>query len=147
MSDAISRLKQRAQQRPTVPAREKSIINNAPTELLNDQKTDFSHSVITELQNDVIEQPAQEQQTNLLETVRRTIRVEEEIDNKLESLCTSNKITRETFLEAAFVVCSHNEELLQEILNEAKSRYQQRKKAGEQRKFQTMAKRMGPAGE
>ncbi|MBD2212961.1 hypothetical protein H6G27_24235 [Nostoc linckia FACHB-104] len=143
MSDAISRLKQKAQERPKVPPREKSIINGATAQSLNDEKTEFSHLENTEVLNDESKPPAQEEESTLVETVRRTIRLEQGIDTQLEAFCQRHKVTRETFLEAAFVLGMHNEELLKEIVNEAKERYQQRKKTGEQRKFQTMAKRIG----
>jgi hypothetical protein len=84
----------------------------------------------------------QEQQADLPQTVRRTIRLEEEIDSKSEGFCNTQKITKDNFIEAAFVVCSQNDELMQEILKEAKQRYHHRKQLGEQRKFQTMAKKM-----
>lgn len=66
-----------------------------------------------------------------------------DIDTELNAFCTTKKlITRDTFIEAAFMVCSGNKALIQEIVEEAKKRYHQRKQGGEQRKFQTMAKKI-----
>ncbi|MBP5978023.1 hypothetical protein HW132_36355 [Brasilonema sp. CT11] len=123
--------------------------------ILNDEMTEVSHSSKAEEQNpasvegekDNIGIFPQEIQPDSPQTVRRTIRLEEEIDGKLEGLCNKQKITRDNFIEAAFVVCSQNEELMQEVLKEAKQRYQHRKHLGEQRKFQTMAKKMNPSSE
>lgn len=90
----------------------------------------------------VSENTGNKQKLELTQIIRRTIRLEQDIDTNLDSFCNVNKITRDTFLEAAFIVCSQNEELLQEVLNQARKRYQQRKQAGEQRKFQTLAKKI-----
>jgi predicted transcriptional regulator len=151
MSDVFDRLKKKGA-RPTVPARDTSLVKKENTEILNDEITEISHSVNTKEQNpvnaDVIEDSTsvspQELQRDLPQTVRRTIRLEEEVDSKLDTLCNTQKITRDNFIEAAFMVCSQNEELMQEVLKEAKQRYQQRKQLGEQRKFQTMVKKMNP---
>jgi hypothetical protein len=147
MSDVFDRLKNRA--RPIVPTRDTSIVKEQNTEAVNDISSEFSHSVmtkssnlvITELQQDDVTRP-QEQQEDFRQTFRRTIRLEQDIDSELDVLCTTQKITRDTFIEAAFIVCSQNKELMQEVLGEAKKRYHQRKQAGEQRKFQTMAKKI-----
>jgi hypothetical protein len=151
MSDVFDRLKNKA--RPTVPARDTSLAKKENTEELNDTITEISHSSNTKEGNEVINEVLkdstttfrQEQQADVPQTVRRTIRLEEDIDSKLDAFCTAKKITRDNFIEAAFVVCSQNEELMQEILEEAKQRYQHRKQLGEQRKFQTMAKKLNPS--
>jgi hypothetical protein len=151
MSDAFDRLKKKGI-RPTVPARDTSLVKKEDKEMLNDQITEFSHSQKTQKQDvtpgEVLKDHAaishKEQQSDLPETVRRTIRLEEDIDTELNAFCTAKKVTRDTFIEAAFMVCSGNETLMQEIVEEAKKRYHQRKQAGEQRKFQTMAKKINP---
>lgn len=147
MSDVFDRLKNKA--RPTVPPRDTTLIKVQNDESYNDQITEFSHSVnVPKSSHDnnqpainTIDHPNHELELELPEIVRRTIRLEQTIDTKLNNFCITKKITRETFLEAAFLVCSENQELMQEILEEAKKRYQQRKQAGEQRKFQTMVKK------
>jgi hypothetical protein len=149
MSDVFDRLKKKGA-RPTVPTRDTSLVKKENTEIVNDQMTEFSHSEKTEEQDSANSEglkdnptvSPQEQQSDLPQTVRRTIRLEQDIDTELDVFCTAKKVTRDTFIEAAFIVCSQNEELMQEILEEAKKRYQQRKQAGEQRKFQTMAKKI-----
>ncbi|MBD2616121.1 hypothetical protein H6G94_33590 [Nostoc punctiforme FACHB-252] len=165
MSDVFDRLKKKGA-RPTVPTRDTSLVKKENTEIVNDQMTEFSHSEKTEILNDQMtefshsekteEQDSanseglkdnptvspQEQQSDLPQTVRRTIRLEQDIDTELDVFCTAKKVTRDTFIEAAFIVCSQNEELMHDILEEAKKRYHQRKQAGEQRKFQTMAKKI-----
>lgn len=148
MSDVFERLKKKT--RPSVPARDTTLVKVQHENLLNDQITEFSHLNKKpkpdldgeEVINDKVSTSNQEQQLELTQIIRRTIRLEQDIDTKLDTFCNVNKITRDTFLEAAFIVCSENEELLQEVLNQARKRYQQRKQAGEQRKFQTLSKKI-----
>ncbi|ODG98486.1 hypothetical protein A4S05_09180 [Nostoc sp. KVJ20] len=148
MSDVFERLKKKT--RPSVPARDTTLVKVQHENLLNDQITEFSHLPekpkpdldSEEVINDKVSTSNQEQQVELPQIIRRTIRLEQDIDIKLDTFCNVKKITRDTFLEAAFIVCSENEELLQEVLNQARKRYQQRKLAGEQRKFQTLAKKI-----
>ncbi|QLE52834.1 hypothetical protein FD724_33230 (plasmid) [Nostoc sp. C057] len=148
MSDVFERLKKKT--RPSVPARDTTLVKVQHDNLLNDQITEFSHLPekpkpdldSEEVINDKVSTSNQEQHLELPQIIRRTIRLEQDIDTKLDTFCNVNKITRDTFLEGAFIVCSENEELLQEVLNQARKRYQQRKQAGEQRKFQTLAKKI-----
>lgn len=148
MSDVFERLKKKT--RPSVPARDTTLVKVQHDNLLNDQSTEFSHLPekpkpdldSEEVINDKVSTSNQEQHLELPQIIRRTIRLEQDIDTNLDSFCNVNKITRDTFLEAAFLVCSENEELLQEVLKQARKRYQQRKQAGEQRKFQTLAKKI-----
>ena len=73
--------------------------------------------------------------------MRRTLRIDRDIDDELEQLCSKSKITRETFLEAAYLACTHNPDLMAVVLAEAQQRYRQRKQAGEKRKFETMSQK------
>jgi hypothetical protein len=151
-NDAFSRLKDRT--RATVPARNKSLTDSS-----NDTKTESSHSVKTEISQDAIVEISQ---TNLAEisltdfnestpepdspereAVRRTLRIDGSIDDELERLCGRLKITRETFLEAAYLACTQNPDLMTTVVTEAQKRYRQRKQAGEQRKFETMSRKYG----
>lgn len=133
MTDAFDRLKNRS--RATVPLRDASIVKE-----INDEKTEFSHSVSNEVRTGEIASEIQED-LDLFEVTRRTIRLEQTVDSNLEVLCNREKITRETFLEAAYLICAEKPELMQEMLDLAKQRYRQRKTAGERRKFQTMEKK------
>ena len=134
MTDAIDRLKKRA--RATVPPREATL-----TKKINDSMTEVSHSTSESIQKTEGTAHTVTEVEELPEVVRRTIRIEEEIDSELEQLCRSEKITREVFLEAAYQVCGQNPDFLAEVMSIAKSRYQRRKAAGEQRKFKTMQKK------
>jgi hypothetical protein len=133
MTDAFERLKNRA--RPTVPARDPSLVNPPKDEL-----TEFSHSVNLQSQTESTTNVPSESE-DLPEVVRRTVRLEEDIDLGLEQLCSREKITREIFLEAAYLVCVENQQVLAEVVKVAKTRYGRRKVAGERRKFKTMEKK------
>jgi hypothetical protein len=150
-NDAFDRLKNRP--RATVPARNKSL-----TDSNNDVKTEISHSVKTEISQDVIAEveacasssddrvtltePALSQDIQAPEAVRRTLRIDGDIDLELEQLCGKAKITRETFLEAAYLACTQNSDLMSAVLLEAQQRYRDRKQVGERRKFETMRRRL-----
>jgi len=127
MSDAIERLKNRS--RATVPKRDASLMRGQ-----NDEVTEFSHSIETASFNSNISQ----EQDSESEVVRRTIRLDSDIDIQLEQLCRQQKITREVFLEAAFLTCSENKQIMDELLELAKNRYRDRKQLGEHRKFKAM---------
>ncbi|BAS60436.1 MULTISPECIES: hypothetical protein [Leptolyngbya] len=134
MTDAFDRLKNRS--RATVPLRDASLVKD-----INDVKTEFSHLSETEVTK--VEQSLSElnEVEAFPEVVRRTIRLEQQVDEELERLCSRERLTRETFLEAAYLLCNDKPEILQEVLTIAKERYRQRKAAGEKRKFQTMGKK------
>lgn len=134
MIDAFDRLKNRS--RATVPLRDASLTKEA-----NNVKAEFSHSVSDEMPDIQAAFSRSEEVEEFPEVVRRTIRLEQEVDKQLEQLCRRERITRETFLEAVYLVCSDKPEILQEVLAIAKQRYQQRKTAGEKRKFQTMGRK------
>jgi hypothetical protein len=143
-NDAFARLKNRP--RATVPARNKSL-----TDSDDDSKTEISHSVKTEISQDIIvevsqaslTEPELAQDIQEREAVRRTLRIDRDIDSELEQLCGKSKITRETFLEAAYLACTQNPDLMAAVLVEAQQRYRQRKQTGEQRKFETMSRKYG----
>lgn len=147
-NDAFARLKTRP--RATVPVR-----NSSLTEIGNDKKTEFSHSSMTEVSSNNLvtlspDFSSSESSANIAapteqlsnqptgEVNRRTLRISRALDAELESLCSNNKITRETFLEAAYLTCQHDPNLMESVLAQARQRYLQRKQTGERRKFATM---------
>jgi hypothetical protein len=153
-NDAFARLKTRS--RATVPARNSSLtepINDKKTEISHSSKATVSHSVMAEVNESqidrvpdlgvsesLVEVAALEQlpQQPSGEVNRRTLRIDRDLDAELESLCSKTKITRETFLEAAYLACQHDSNLMESVLERARQRYLQRKHIGERRKFATM---------
>jgi hypothetical protein len=141
-NDAFERLKNRP--RATVPARNKSLTDSnddANTEISHSTKTDFSQDAIVETSQVSLTEPKVSQDIQEPEAVRRTLRIDRDIDDELEQLCSKSKITRETFLEAAYLACTYNPDLMAVVLAEAQQRYRQRKQAGEKRKFETMSQK------
>jgi hypothetical protein len=135
MADAFDRLKQRKRQ--TVPARDASLVTT------KDEMTELSHSKKAEAQLPAPIAPALQNidHPGDTELARRTIRLEADIDTQLEQFCRSERITRDTFIEAVYLICSQDEKLRQQITAIAKDRYQHRKRLGDQRKFVTMAEK------
>lgn len=131
--DANSRLK--ARMRATVPPRDTSLFKRQGDEGLGiEQSGHKPERAATEKQKRaVINELAQ----NL---VSFTLRVEDSVDKGLKSLCTAESITKETFLEAAYLVCSENEQMMQQVLEVAKVRRQSRRNAGNLRRAEAMTR-------
>lgn len=131
--DANSRLK--ARMRASVPPRDTSLFKRQGDEGLEISQSDHKpERAATEKQKRVvINEPAQ----NL---VSFTLRVEDSVDKGLKSLSTSESITKETFLEAAYLVCSENEQMMQQVLEVAKVRRQERRNAGNLRRAESMTR-------
>ena len=131
--DANSRLK--ARMRASVPPRDTSLFKRQGDEGLGIEQSDHKpERAATEKQKRVvINEPAQ----NL---VSFTLRVEDSVDKALKSLCTAESITKETFLEAAYLVCSENEQMMQQVLEVAKVRRQERRNAGNLRRAEAMTR-------
>ena len=143
-NDAFERLKNRS--RATVPARNKSLTDSnddANTEISHSTKTKISQEALVETSQVSLTEPKASQDIQEPEVVRRTLRIDRDIDSELEQLCGQVKITRETFLEAAYLACTQDPDLMAVVLVEAQQRYRQRKQAGEQRKFETMSRKYG----
>lgn len=134
MNDAFERLQKRA--RPKVPPRDDALMKRP-----DDQMTEFSYSVQSS-QPEALSSDEPNDGDKQPEVVRRTVRLESEVDSEIERLCSTSKITREVFLEAAYLVCQENPQVMEEVLALAEARYQQRKAAGERRKLKTMEKKL-----
>ena len=131
--DANSRLK--ARMRATVPPRDTSLFKRQGDERDGIDSFDYKpERAATDLQKQAVtNEPAQ----NL---VSFTLRVEDSVDKGLKSLCTAESITKETFLEAAYLVCSENEQMKLQVLEIAKVRRQERRKAGNLRRAEAMSR-------
>ena len=131
--DANSRLK--ARMRATVPPRDTSLFKRQGDQGLGIEQSDYKpERAPTEKQKRAVtNEPAQ----NL---VSFTLRVEDSVDKGLKSLCTTESITKETFLEAAYLVCSENEQMMQQVLEVAKVRRQERRNAGNLRRAEAMTR-------
>lgn len=61
---------------------------------------------------------------------RVPVRLETEIKEELEALCSREKVTIETLVEAFYVTCKDKDTVMRQVLKEAKKRLANRKAAG-----------------
>ena len=61
---------------------------------------------------------------------RVPVRLEVQIKHDIDTLCSTEKITIETLLEAFHITCKDRESLMRQVVKEAKKRIQTRKAAG-----------------
>lgn len=130
--DANSRLKQRM--RATVPPRDTSVLKRQLHEeeatALEDEKLEDTPALESPKHPIAIEKEKK--------LVSFTLRVEDSVDKGLKFLCTQEDITKETFLEAAYLVCLENELLMQQVLEVAQARRQERRETGIMRRAKSM---------
>lgn len=124
MADAIDRLNNRLQ-RAVVPPRNKALLRQ---ELVEESA----------LHVEKVDSPEPVELSEMPEPVATTVRIDKPIFTKLTELCFKENITRETFLEAAFVLAEADEELMSQLLHIATKHCESRKVAKEERKFQTL---------
>lgn len=139
-SDANSRLlKQRA--RATVPTRDTRVIKTQ-TELRNEfNSTPPTISLEVSKEDSAPEPlPQPEITTHKSKLATFTLRVDDKVDKGLKSLCTIENISKETFLEAAYLVCMENQDFMQQVLSIATERKQERREAGIQRRAAAMTR-------
>lgn len=131
--DANSRLK--ARMRATVPPRETSLFKRPVDEELAVEQSEQKLDPVAKLEK---QKRAVKSETQKL--VSFTLRVEDSVDKGLKSLCTVESITKETFLEAAYLICLENEQMMQQVLDVAKIRRQERRDAGTVRRAEAMSR-------
>ncbi|BDA76562.1 hypothetical protein CAL7716_107280 (plasmid) [Calothrix sp. PCC 7716] len=140
-SDANSRLlKQRA--RATVPTRDTRVIKTQ-----TEHSNEFNSTPPTEdsVPQEAETAPSREPQPEVATTISKklatfTLRVDDKVDKGLKSLCTIENISKETFLEAAYLVCMENQDFMQQVLSIATARKQERREAGIQRRALAMTR-------
>ncbi len=71
---------------------------------------------------------------------RLTVRIDEEIGFKLDEICSRQKLTPETLVEALLEQCEARPELMSSVIEEAKRRYKLRKGAGVKKRAIAMQK-------
>ncbi|MCG9890836.1 MAG: hypothetical protein MH252_07160 [Thermosynechococcaceae cyanobacterium MS004] len=141
--DANSRLKARV--RATVPTRDTSLFKREVAEdskvVSQTQAPELTYNLPDTKQQSI---NATKHQSNNLQKpqalVSFTLRVDESIDRGLKSLCSEEKITKETFLEAAYLVCQQNQEMMGKVLEISKCRRKERRQTGVSRRAQSMTK-------
>ena len=140
MADVLDRLKNR--NRATVAERDNSIIlstESTDTELSLKSTTPLAIDTNARSSIRLSIEDAHKELTELPEVAdRRQIRLEVRLDLELEQLCKNQpkdkRITVETFLEAAYLLCKEDPELIMKVMELARKRLAQRKRAGNLRR-------------
>ena len=78
-----------------------------------------------------------------LKTKQSTIRLEQELSQKISQKCQSEEISREVFLEALFVYFENHKSIQSKVLQEARKRDRQRQKIANYRRAKSMIERFG----
>lgn len=131
LKDANSRLM--ARRRASVPPRDTSLVKRVREP--ESEANPVTHTPVAATRARATEPVPQQPQ----QLIASTIRLEVEIEQGLKTLCSSERITKETFLEAAFQVCQENEEILDLVLAAARVRREARKQVGLQRRAESMS--------
>lgn len=122
-SNALERLV--AREKPKVPPR-----TDVVEELTNlDVKTSSSQDLEDKITQDQFE------------TVRNTIRIESSVDESLRGLCHSERITKETWLEAAYLFLRERPEEMEVVVGTARERLQHRRAIANYQRAKTMQER------
>ncbi|BAY95883.1 MULTISPECIES: hypothetical protein [unclassified Tolypothrix] len=118
---------------PTVAPREDVLAPQEQESLTPDvDETSTADSSVSELAR------LEEQLANFPEIAPRLpVRLEVEIKQELDELCSQEKITVETLLEAFYVTCKEKDSVMNQVLKEAKKRLKARKEAGNIRSSMT----------
>lgn len=135
--DANSRLKARA--RPSVPPRQTSLLKRVDDEPELEQEKSLPERET----RPALDQPGSSAGASLKQPPKLasfTLRVDEAVDKELKLLCSEEGITKETFLEAAYLVYKKNNKMMEELLDIARERRRQRKEKGIQRRAKAMTR-------
>lgn len=130
--------------RPKVPKRTDLVDEASNQDLIVNR----SHDVKTPLSQDIKKTMSNNQETQQnqlfddIVTVRSTTRLEESIDTKLRHLCTDEKLTKETWIEAAFLYLAANPESLKQVNEIAQQRLRKRKEIADLKRALTMKERL-----
>lgn len=143
MNDALERLKKR--NRPTVPNRDTSLAPATPVSLSQDISTsrnlETKISKIQDTQTSLISELEQ-----LLKTKQTTLRLEQGVSDRLQSLCREHGICREVLIEAMFDHSEANPDVLKKVLSDAKNRNEQRQQIANLKRAKSMMERFGSLG-
>lgn len=143
MSDALERLKHR--NRPVVPSRDASLSSASP----NSESLDTLMSRHLEVKNSGTSGMNQGDAKDgadpgtELQTKQSTLRLEQGISDRLQSLCRTQGLCREVLIEALFEQAERSPEALQVVLAQAREKQEQRQQVANQRRAKSMMERFG----
>lgn len=149
MSDSVLDRIRQNRQRPAVPTRNDTLITkvqqseSSPAYKIVEHSSEVTSSRAKKVAPDANTNDALGELKAELAKIPATNRhsaivLEKELDQNLTRYCKDHRITIEVFLEAAWVYASAHPAALEEILAEAKQRYDDRKRAGKLRRLLTM---------
>ncbi|HEY9825513.1 MAG TPA: hypothetical protein V6D19_08705 [Stenomitos sp.] len=146
IADANSRLKSRA--RAKVPPRESSLLQRTNAlhrsiETGAEDKALFSAPEFNSTNQQSNNATKQQNNNTLIEQdnlVSFTLRVDESISRGIKDICSDHRVTKETFLEAAYLICRQDAEVMERVMEIAKTRRDKRRKVGVRRRAESMAK-------
>ena len=138
----LNKIKNKSSHRSKVDKKDPLLSKNT----IGAKKTDITTETIdlTESSdNQTTIKQLEEQLDKLPKTQRRSgIVLEQNLNDELVEFCRKNKITIETFLEASWTISNSDDSLLNEIVDEAKTRYKQRKEAGQLKRLISTLKKL-----
>lgn len=150
MSDALERLKNR--NRPTVPARDASLISTAPVspstvsfDIPTSRYPDFQVSTPPE------DKPQDSNPQNgkplepepPLQTKQSTMRLEQGLSERLQEVCRENSISREVLIEALFEYSEAHPDVLEAVLSQAKIKNEHRQQVANLKRAKSMMEKFG----
>ncbi|MFP4134366.1 MAG: hypothetical protein ACLFTJ_09445 [Halothece sp.] len=141
MNDALDRVRQK--KRPTVPSRESEMKSDSTQEqnkTSSNQDSEVSSNQDTETNRSLDTKISRYQD---LKTKASTLRLEEKIATELTQLCKEEGISREVVVEAMFLYCQNHPSVLEAVLEEARTRNEERQEISNRKRAQTMMKRFG----
>ncbi len=129
--DALERLKQ--QKRPLVKPRTDNLATNE--QMLassSEQINTSSSSQVVQITND----------KQLVEVTRKSILLENSVEQKLTALCKQNNIIIATWIEAAFEHLEQQPELMTDVITTARLRGEERKDSARIRQAQSFSEKL-----
>ena len=129
--DALERLKQ--QKRPLVKPRTDNLAaNEQMLASSNEQNNTSSSSQVVQITND----------KQLVEVTRKSILLENSVEQKLIAFCKQNNIIIATWIEAAFEHLEQQPELMNDVIATARLRGEKRKDSARIRQAQSFSEKL-----
>ena len=129
--DALERLKQ--QKRPLVKPRTDNLAANEQTSASSNEQINISSSSqVVQITND----------KQLVEVTRKSILLENSVEQKLTALCKQNNIIIATWIEAAFEHLEQQPDLMNDVIATARLRGEERKDSARIRQAQSFSEKL-----
>jgi hypothetical protein len=120
------------QNRPQVNRSSRLELTQQVGKVVNSQIGKFDNLSIEAIQN------IQNDTEDLPVYGRTALRLEKGYEADLERLCREHKITGDTFVEGALMLCNSDPAVMAAVLKTAKAHYRRRKEASEKRRLKTL---------